>query len=249
MRELIPFRCGGDTLIGTLDRAQGTRGLLIVSAGNEPRIGAHRGMALMAARLAERGHPVFRFDRRGIGDSTGPNRGFEESGPDIAAAIAAFGHAMPSLTHATGFGMGDAASALALHDTTGIDALVLANPWIVDPAEPATPTAEDSPLAWGKRLLTRRLNIARREGGSDTPPDRLAGRVAAGLAGKGVPVTILTAQRDNTAIAFTQALATPAYAELTDSAQFATLDSDSPNFHRADEQAWLDGQLLAALAG
>ena len=44
MRELTAFPCGGDTLIGTLDDAPGTSGLLIVSGGNEIRSGAHRGM-------------------------------------------------------------------------------------------------------------------------------------------------------------------------------------------------------------
>ena len=76
MRRLIEFACAGDTLTGTLDEAPGQTGLLIVSGGNEIRIGAHRGMALLAARLAATGTPVFRYDRRGIGDSTGENAGF-----------------------------------------------------------------------------------------------------------------------------------------------------------------------------
>jgi len=90
MRELTNFPCEGDTLIGTLDDAPGTTGLLIVSGGNELRCGAHRGMALLAADLAAAGIPVFRFDRRGIGDSDGANHGYQDSGPDIAAAVRAF---------------------------------------------------------------------------------------------------------------------------------------------------------------
>ncbi|MCZ3268409.1 hypothetical protein NYZ59_19170, partial [Acinetobacter baumannii] len=76
MRSLIAFPCAGDTLIGTLDAAPGTTGLLIVSGGNEIRCGAHRGMALLAQSVSAAGHPVFRYDRRGIGDSTGENRSF-----------------------------------------------------------------------------------------------------------------------------------------------------------------------------
>ena len=76
MRELIAFDCTGETLLGALDRAKGATGLLIVSGGNEVRMGAHRGMASLAARLAARGVPVFRFDRRGIGDSSGENGGY-----------------------------------------------------------------------------------------------------------------------------------------------------------------------------
>src|SRR3546814_2513341 len=52
MRTLIAFPCEGETLVGTLDAAPGKTGLLIVSGGNEIRVGAHRGMALLAERLA-----------------------------------------------------------------------------------------------------------------------------------------------------------------------------------------------------
>src|SRR3546814_20934644 len=72
-------------------------GLLIVSGGNELRSGAHRGMAKLAARLERDGFPVFRFDRRGVGDSEGENGGFLSSGPDIAEAVAAFLRASPGL--------------------------------------------------------------------------------------------------------------------------------------------------------
>ena len=78
MRRLIVFPCAGERLTGTLDEAPGKTGLLIVSGGNEVRMGAHRGMASLAARLAASGVPVFRYDRRGIGDSTGSNGGFLE---------------------------------------------------------------------------------------------------------------------------------------------------------------------------
>ncbi|WP_430634646.1 hypothetical protein [Sphingomonas hankookensis] len=134
MRRLVSFPCAGETLAGTLDGAPGTTGLLIVSGGNELRIGAHRGMAMLAAAIAAAGHPVLRFDRRGIGDSTGSNGGFLSSGPDIAAAAAALrDHA--GVTRMVAFGNCDAATALALfHGPAGIDRLVLANPWIVEPS-------------------------------------------------------------------------------------------------------------------
>jgi pimeloyl-ACP methyl ester carboxylesterase len=97
MRHPLSFACEGATLAASLDEAAGTTGLLIVSGGNEIRSGAHRGMATLAARIADTGHPVFRFDRRGVGDSEGANGGFESSGPDIAAAIAAFRDAAPQV--------------------------------------------------------------------------------------------------------------------------------------------------------
>jgi exosortase A-associated hydrolase 1 len=263
LRELIAFPCAGDALVGTLDRAPSTRGLLIVSGGNELRIGAHRGMALMAQRLAAAGHPVFRFDRRGIGDSTGANRGFEESGPDIAAAVAAFRTAVPALTRIVAFGNCDAASALALHDTSGLDVLVLANPWVIEPTADALPPASAiraryaerlrDPRAWA-RLLTGGVNLrklagglSKISGGEIAAPEGLAARVAAGLASK--PATILIARQDNTAIAFTEAWQTPAFAALHERIELETLDTDSHSFHRADDKAWLEARLRAALNG
>ena len=120
MRRLVNFSCEGQSLSGTLDSALSKTGLLVVSGGNEIRIGAHRGMAKLAGDVAAAGHPVFRFDRRGIGDSEGENGGFTKSGPDIAAAIAAFRDACPELIRIVAFGNCDAASALLLHRPAGL---------------------------------------------------------------------------------------------------------------------------------
>ena len=138
-RRHLTFACEGETLVGTLDDAAGSTGLLLVSGGNEIRSGAFAGQAQLAARLAEAGHPVFRFDRRGIGDSTGENRGFQESGSDLAAALAAFRAERPGLAHIVGFGNCDAASALMLNRGAGCDALVLANPWTIEHDDGALP--------------------------------------------------------------------------------------------------------------
>src|SRR3546814_4572846 len=90
--------CSSDLrLAASIDEGRMDTGLLIVSGGNELRSGAHRGMAKLAARLARDGFPVFRFDRRGVGDSEGENGGFLSSGPDIAEAVAAFLRASPGL--------------------------------------------------------------------------------------------------------------------------------------------------------
>lgn len=80
------FGCGSMTLAGTLDSAPGTTGLLIISGGNEIRSGAFGGQAELAACIARAGFPVFRFDRRGVGDSEGENRGFRHSHRDITTA-------------------------------------------------------------------------------------------------------------------------------------------------------------------
>src|SRR5690606_19559812 len=128
-RRHFSFPCEGEVLAATLDEGAEPAGLLIVTGGNETRAGAFSGMAELAARGAAAGHPVLRFDRRGTGDSTGGNRGFRGSGPDIAAAVAAFRAEAPGLRRIVGFGNCDAASALMLAGGAGCDGLVLANPW------------------------------------------------------------------------------------------------------------------------
>ena len=108
------FGCGSHKLAGALDTAPGETGLLWVSGGNELRSGAFAGQAQLAARLAAKGFPVFRFDRRGIGDSEGDNRGFTRSARDIRAALDAFRGMVQQLNRVIAFGNCDAASALML---------------------------------------------------------------------------------------------------------------------------------------
>lgn len=216
MRRALTFACEGATLVATLDEAPGTSGLLIVSGGNEIRSGAHRGMAELAAVLATKGWPVFRFDRRGIGDSEGTNGGFRSSGPDIAAALAAFRAACPQLCRIVAFGNCDAASALVLHDVE-VDVRVLANPWVIETTDALPPPAAirdryarrlRDPKAWSALVrgqidlagLARGLvRIARPE---TRQPDSLAAQVMAKLAHRATPTTILLATGDATAIAF-----------------------------------------------
>ena len=138
MRHQLSFACDGAMLAASLDDAPETTGLLIISGGNEIRSGAHRGMATLAQRVAAAGYPVFRFDRRGVGDSEGDNAGYTGSRDDIAAAIAAFRAAAPHVTRVVAFGNCDAASALLLHQPLALDALILANPWTYESDEEET---------------------------------------------------------------------------------------------------------------
>jgi exosortase A-associated hydrolase 1 len=262
MRELIAFPCAGETLLGTLDAAPGTTGLLIVSGGSEIRIGAHRGMALLAQRLAEAGHPVFRFDRRGIGDSTGENHGFESSAEDIAAAAAAF-RAEIGVTRVVAYGNCDAATGLAFfHAQAGIDALVLANPWVIEASDDLPPAAAiraryaerlRDPREW-LRLVRGGVNIAKLISGlakaSRKQPQQIDGlpaRLASALAETRVPITILLAKGDNTAIAFRDASRGPAFDAARVKVRIAELDSASHSFAPASDKDWLFDQLLTAL--
>ena len=247
-RTALSFAVAGETLAGTLDAAAGTTGLLIVSGGNEVRIGAHRGMALLARQVAAAGHPVLRFDRRGIGDSTGDNGGFDTSGPDIAAAVAAFRSAQPHLTRIIGFGNCDAASALALFGReAGLDGLVLANPWAVEVADDLPPPAairaryaarlKDPRALWrlvrggvDLRKLVRGLRASRA-----APATALAGRLGGAWPHD---ATVLAASGDNTAIAFRAALPhVPVIAR----------DTDSHSFARPGDAEWLFERIVEKL--
>ena len=255
MRELTNFPCDGDTLIGTLDDAPGATGLLIVSGGNELRCGAHRGMALLAADLAAAGVPVFRFDRRGIGDSEGANHGYQDSGPDIAAAARTFRALAPHVTRIVGFGNCDAATALALfHRDAGIDALVLANPWVGDEDDALPPASAirshyadrlRDPRQW-LRAVSGGINIAKAIRGlrkasakSSEPTNPIAGRMAVAMID--TPRTILLARRDNTAIRFEQA--------WRDSDTIHCRETDSHSFARPGDGEWLGDQILRAVQG
>src|SRR3546814_12748259 len=113
---------------------------------------------MLRQRIAAAGPPVLRFDRRGIGDSDGSNGGFETSGPDIAAAIAAFRAAAPHVARIAAFGNCDAASALLLNQPLPLDALIPANPWTYEGADegesdaPALPPAAATRDSYPARL-------------------------------------------------------------------------------------------------
>jgi exosortase A-associated hydrolase 1 len=260
-RRLTHFPCAGETLAATLDEAPGATGLLIVSGGNEVRVGAHRGMALLAGRISAEGYPVFRYDRRGIGDSTGENRGFAESGADLAAAAAAFRAEVPGITCILGFGNCDAATTLALfHQEAGIDALLLANPWLVE-SEAETPPAAAvraryaerlrDPSQW-LRLLRGQIDIGKLGRGLRTitrsEPTGLAERVGAALTASDVPTTLLLARRDNTAIACADAWRGPAFDAIRGRIPVLEHDSASHSFARGEDAAWLHARAVEALA-
>ncbi|MCC2975596.1 hydrolase 1, exosortase A system-associated [Sphingomonas sp. PL-96] len=260
-RRLIQFPCAGETLAGTLDEAPGSTGLLIVSGGNELRVGAHRGMALLAQRIAAEGWPVFRYDRRGIGDSTGDNRGFGDGRGDLVAAAATFRAEAPAVRSILGFGNCDAATALALfHGDAAIDALLLANPWLVESVGDTPPAAAvraryvdrlRDPAQW-VRLLRGQVDLGKLAGGLRTltraQPSGLAEHVAAALAASDAPTTLLLARRDNTAMACADAWRGAAFDPVRNRIPVLALDSSSHSFARAGDAEWLHTRVAEALA-
>ncbi|WP_174298728.1 hydrolase 1, exosortase A system-associated [Sphingomonas bacterium] len=259
MRRPLIVPCEGASLVATLDEAAGATGLLIVSGGNEVRAGAHRGMALLAALLAADDVPVFRFDRRGVGDSGGANGGYASSAPDIAAAAAAFRREQPQITRLVGFGNCDAATALAMFGrAAGIDALVLGNPWLVergagDMPPPAAIRARyagrlATPRQWW-RLLSGQVDLRKllkglRSIARTSPQPSLAARFLAGVTG--IPTTIVLATGDSTALAARAALRSLRPVPMM---KTVTIPTDSHSFARTDDAAALEAAIRAALAG
>ena len=264
-RRHLSFACGGDTLVGSLDTAEATTGLLIVTGGNELRCGPYGSHAELADKIATTGYPVLRVDRRGVGDSGGDNLGFAASTDDITAAIAAFRAALPRLKRIVAYGNCDAASALMLAQGQGCDALVLANPWTFEP-EPDSAgetTAEPQPqLTPGAirahylrrladprallRLLTGKVKVRQLAGSlaaaaQEAPaPGKLALEMAAGLDQFYGAVTLLIAEHDRTGQVFLSQwnAADP---------RLRICPKAGHSFVEPPARIWLLGQLLGAL--
>ena len=221
-RHHLTFACGSSTLAGTMDTAPGSSGLLIVSGGNEPRSGAFSGQAELATAIAQAGFPVFRFDRRGIGDSEGENRGFRKSAKDIAAALEAFRALSPQLSRVIALGNCDAASALMLANGKGCDGLILSNPWTIeedDETDGAEPTHSAGAIRsrYAEKLRNPAEIMRLLRGGVDLrkllrglmasvrpspAANGLAGEMREGLSSFAGNVTILLASTDRTAQEF-----------------------------------------------
>lgn len=256
-RRHFAFDCAGSALAATLDEAPGAAGLLIVTGGNETRAGAFSSHAQLAAALAAAGHPVLRFDRRGVGDSEGVNMGFRHSAADIAAALAAFRARCPALERVVAFGNCDAASALMLTGGEGFDGLVLSNPWTYaddQAAAPPPPAAIRARYAQRLRsprrllqLLTGRVNFReltrslRLAVSRSSKPNDLADAMGAGLKRFAGPVRILVAERDRTGQAFLAGW------DAHDQRLCRCAGADHAYSDDASRE-WLLAQLLAALA-
>ncbi|MEO6717488.1 MAG: hydrolase 1, exosortase A system-associated [Novosphingobium sp.] len=253
-RRHLTFACEGSMLVGSIDEGRETSGLLIVSGGNEVRSGPWSGQAQLAVQIARAGFPVFRFDRRGVGDSDGPNGEFRMSAPDIAAAIAAFKAACPHVSRIVAMGNCDAASALMMTGGAACDALILTNPWTIED-EAAAPPPEAlrghyrrrlaDPAAL-KRLLRGEVKLGAlfasllRAVKPAPPPTVLAQELAAGISEFAGTVTFLLAGRDRTAQMFLAAW------EKSDR-PLQICEGASHSFAEPDARKWLRDRVLEVL--
>jgi exosortase A-associated hydrolase 1 len=133
-RQPVTFPCGQDWLLGVITRPgkPRARGVLIVVGGPQYRAGSHRHFVLLATDLAAQGYAVMRFDYRGMGDSTGEPRTFENVGQDLRAAVDHFLSAVPEVSEVAIWGLCDAASATLFyaHQDARVTGIILVNPWI-----------------------------------------------------------------------------------------------------------------------
>lgn len=134
--EALRFTCEGETLVGVLAQPSPAApiGVIIIVGGPQYRAGSHRQFAQLAGAVAAAGFPALRFDYRGMGDSTGDLRTFEDVDADIRAAIDALMARCAEVRRVVLWGLCDAASAATMYAPYDprVAGLVLLNPWVRD---------------------------------------------------------------------------------------------------------------------
>lgn len=131
------FACEGASLIGiaTLpEQTCGSVGLVVLVGGPQYRVGSHRQFALLCRCAASAGYPALRFDYRGMGDSSGEYKTFEQLDADVDAAITRLQALAPSVRRVVLWGLCTAASTAMMYAPTDarVAGLVLVNPWVRD---------------------------------------------------------------------------------------------------------------------
>lgn len=258
MRRLSRFPCGPDMLSGSLDEAPGSVGLLCVTGGSQVRSGPHRMLHQLAVAVADAGYPVFRYERRGLGDSDGEDPGYRDSGPDLAAAVSAFRSQAPHVRTVVGFGLCDGATTLALHGReAGVDGIVLANPWFVETAPdtlaPAAAKAHYrdrllSPKAWAG-VFTGKVDLLGSARSlfstvSSSTTSSLADEVAIKLARYKGRLTLILAERDGTAITAKSCWSGASFAAMRDEA-VVSVPTESHTFARDGDHAQVAQSVVA----
>ena len=195
-QRALLFNCRGSGLVGIVEVPERPlpRGVLVVTGGPQYRVGSHRQFAMLARTLAQRGIPVMRFDRRGMGDSEGEPRSFELIDDDIRAAMKEFFMQVPEMKEVVIWGLCDAASAAAFYVATDdrVRGLVLLNPWVRTPQGAARALlrhyylARLGEVAFWKKVASGKFDFAAGAAGL-----RLNMRLAAGERGAPLPQRVL----------------------------------------------------------
>lgn len=209
----LAISCGGTPLAATLHPGEAPRAALIVSGGVQTRVGPHRLFTRLAEALGGQGMAALRFDRRGVGDSEGEDTGFLGSADDIAAAASVL--RTEGSSDIVGIGLCDGAAALALFGAaSGIQRLVLLNPWSFDSDVAEMPAAAQRNRTL-KRLLDPRNWLRILSGGIDVkgalktllnrdtaPESALSARLIVAINAFPGPILVPLSRGDATAEAF-----------------------------------------------
>jgi exosortase A-associated hydrolase 1 len=257
--QAIHFDCQGERLFGVLTTPgrSARRGVLVIVGGPQYRAGSHRQFVLLARSLAETGVATLRFDYRGMGDSAGAPRSFDDIGDDLHAALEAFQAAVPGLEEIVLWGLCDGASAACLFASADprIGGVVLLNPWVREEASAARATLKHyywqrlTDKAFWRKLASGGINplksskelagVARRAAGA-APAGSLPERMLEGLSGFSGRVLVITSGNDLTAQEFLDvATASPGWRALLAS-QRATRHHIAEADHTFARQAWRD---------
>lgn len=166
----VMFECDGARLIGIVSEPVGSPkavGVVIVVGGPQYRVGSHRQFTLLARHLAEQGVAAFRFDYRGMGDSEGATRTFEDVDADIRCAVDAFQRSCPQVRAVVLWGLCDGASAALMYAPSDprVRGLVLANPWVRSEQSHGAATVKHyyggrlRSAAFWRKLATGQVNV------------------------------------------------------------------------------------------
>lgn len=165
-------------------------GVLIIVGGPQYRAGSHRQFTLLARHLADRGIPSLRFDYRGMGDSEGDARNFEDIADDVRSAVDALTEAVPGVRRVVLWGLCDGATAAALYAWRDdrVAGIVLLNPWVQDAQAHAQAVLKTyyvgrlaDPRFW-RSLMTGKVNLLRSVASlANTVVGACAGRVSPAL--------------------------------------------------------------------
>ncbi|MES2152613.1 MAG: hydrolase 1, exosortase A system-associated [Pseudomonadota bacterium] len=273
----LRFACHDEALYGVacIPESPSMRGVLIVVGGPQYRVGSHRQFTLLARALAAQGIPAMRFDYRGMGDSDGPARSFEQVDDDLRAAIDAFQAALPAVREVVLWGLCDGACAALFYapQDARVAALVLLNPWVRTEQGLAKATLKHyyrgrlaEPDLW-RRMLRGQFNFARAAGSALAlvrsavvrvparagAPVALPERMLAAAGQFTRPLLIVLSGADLTAREFADmAAASPAWRRLLDAPRVTrhTLDGADHTFSRRvwrDQVARWTAEWVAAL--
>lgn len=223
--EAVVFDCKGESLVGVITSSQAAAaiGVVVVVGGPQYRAGSHRYFVRLARALGVAGFPSLRFDYRGMGDSTGSPRSFEQVDDDLESAIDTLLHRAPQLRQVVLWGLCDGASAalMYLHASadTRVGGVCLLNPWVRSQASLARTHVKHYYLQrlvqvgfWRKLLsgkvagnaLVGLLRNISRAGAGGVVEASFQQRMLAGLTAFRGPVLLLLSEIDYTAKEFVE---------------------------------------------